>query len=117
MTFTVPDRLPGYNELTRGHWSARQRLKETHMGIVVWCAKIDGVRPVKGLVEISITCYEPNHRRDHDNVVAGAAKIIMDALKNMGIIQGDGQKYVRYVPQPVQVDRIKPRVEIEIREV
>ena len=113
--FAIPGRLPGYNELMRGHWARRQQTKNDAMTRVQTYAKIYGIRPVDGLVEVSIACFEPNAKRDADNVTSGAAKIVLDALKNMGIIKGDGQKYVRYAPRLVTVDRANPRVEVEIK--
>lgn len=114
--YTIPGRLPGYNELTKGHWAARQRVKQAAMDLVGWNIKAQGMWRYTGKITVEIRCFEPNRKRDDDNVTSGAAKVILDAMKNMSMIQGDGQRYVRCVKHPVEVDRERSRVEIEIRE-
>ena len=112
--FTIPGRLPGYNELTSGHWAKRHKTKQEAMDTVGWCVRDAGLKPIDGKVTVEITCYEPNARRDCDNVTSGAAKVILDALQACRIIKGDGRKYVRCVKHPAEVDRHKPRVEVQI---
>lgn len=115
--FTIQGRLPGYNELTHGHWASCQRIKNVAMETVGWAAEAAKIKPVRGRVKVTIRCYEPNRRRDDDNVTSGASKVILDALQNCGILSGDGQKYVRCIKRPVEVDKANPRVEVEISEV
>jgi Holliday junction resolvase RusA-like endonuclease len=119
--FTIPGRLPGLNEIISSssrHWAVAYRQKKEAKTIVQFAAKAAKIRPVEGKVIITIACYEPNRRRDIDNVRAGACKIILDALQDIKILQGDGQKYIADIIQPaVQVDKVNPRIEVEIREV
>lgn len=115
--FVIPGRLPGYNELTRGHWRERQDTKNYGMNIAAAHARQAKIKPVKGRVNIRVSCYEKDKRRDFDNVLSGAAKVVFDALKNMGVIKGDGQRYVEYQPVPVATDRDNPRIEVELKEV
>lgn len=114
LQFTVPGRLPGYNELGAGHWARRGRIKREAMEAVGWIIKANGIQPITSKVQVEIRCYEQNRRRDDDNVTSGASKIILDALQNIGILKGDGQKYVRCVKHPVEVDCENPRIEITI---
>lgn len=66
---------------------------------------------------MTISCYEPNARRDVDNVTSGAGKVILDALQEIGVLQGDGRKYIaQVIYSAVEVDRKNPRVEISIEE-
>lgn len=117
-TFTIEGRLPGYNELNKGSWHVCRRVKLEAMNNVMWSAKIARLKPIKGQCEITIACFEPNARRDVDNVTSGAGKVVLDALQQMGLLQGDGRKYVNQVGYPhVEVDRKRPRVEVEIREI
>jgi len=68
-------------------------------------------------VVITIRCFEPDARRDPDNVTSGAAKCVLDALQNMGVLKNDNRKHVTpRLPKP-EVDRQNPRVEIEIVEI
>lgn len=113
--FAIPGRLPGYNELHRT-WQVSRRIKQDAMDLVMWSAKTR-LRPVKGRCVVRISCYEPNARRDVDNVTSGASKVILDALQQIGVLAGDGRKYVKQVELPApEVDRKNPRVEVEIRE-
>lgn len=116
-TFTIPGRLPGYNELHMHPWQVARRVKKEAMDAVIWAAREARLQPVKGRCVVRICCYEPNRRRDVDNVKAGANKVILDALQQVGILAGDGQKYVADVQTTVEVVREDPRVEVIIREV
>lgn len=100
-TFTIPGRLPGYNELHKHPWQAARRVKQEAMDAVIWAARAARIQPVQGRCVVKICCYEPNRRRDVDNVKAGANKVILDALQQMGILKGDGQKYVADVKTDV----------------
>lgn len=115
--FVIDDRLPGYNDLHQQPWYKSRRIKQNAMDTVMWYARIAGLKPIQGRCIVTITCYEPNARRDVDNVKAGANKVILDALQQMGILKGDGRKYVAdtYNP-PVEVDRRNPRVEVVIED-
>lgn len=67
-------------------------------------------------VALDFRWYEPNRRRDPDNVCF-AHKFILDALVNNGIIKGDSQKYITGLNDDFFVDREFPRIEVTIREV
>jgi Holliday junction resolvase RusA-like endonuclease len=115
----IPGRLPGLNEIinsSRTHWAVAAKQKKDAMAYMQAYITICKIKPVDGFAEITITCYEPNKHRDADNVQAGANKLILDALQQAGIIQGDGQKYIKLFQPPVEVDRENPRVEVEIGE-
>lgn len=112
--FTIPGRLPGYNELKDGHWAVRQKKKQAAMDIVALCARAARIKSVKGQCYIRIVCYEPNQRRDEDNVKSGACKVILDALQQARILAGDGSKYISKTDIEIQLDRQNPRVEVEI---
>lgn len=116
MKFIINGRLPGYNELNKGHWAKRHKIKQDAMTDVVSWARVANIKPVKRKVRVEIQCFEPNLKRDDDNVTSGASKVILDALQNCGILQGDGQKYVQCVKHPVQLDRNNPRIEVTITE-
>ena len=112
--FTIPGRLPGYNDLKDGHWIVRQKKKQQAMDVVMWRAKAARIKPVKGRCYIRIVCHEGSLRRDEDNVKSGACKVILDALQQAGILAGDGRKYISKTDIEIQLDRQNPRVEVEI---
>ena len=116
--FTIPGRLPNMNDLIKGHWTVQQQKKKEAMNSVLAAQRWGKIKPVERYpVLVEINCFEPNARRDQDNVQAGAKKIILDALQRAGILAGDGQKYIADIicPKP-QIDRKKPRVEVVLKE-
>ena len=117
----IPGRLPGLNEAfnaarTNRHIEANQRRAfENH---IVWCAKrcLNGWRP-KGAVILHYTFYEPNKRRDKDNVASYAMKLTQDALVKAGYLRGDGWNEIENFTFAWRVDKKTPRVEVELEEV
>lgn len=65
-------------------------------------------------VTLKVRFYEPDRRRDEDNVIAGL-KFIQDALVCMKVLKDDSQKYVHVLPE-VFVDTENPRIEVDIEE-
>ena len=116
--FTISGRLPNMNDLIKGHWTVQQQKKKEAMNAVLAAARWGKIKPVERYpVLVEINCFEPNARRDQDNVQAGAKKVILDALQRCGILAGDGQKYIADIicPKP-QIDRKNPRVEVVLKE-
>lgn len=62
-----------------------------------------------------ITFYEPNYRRDLDNI-SFATKFILDALVKSGVLEDDGQKYVSGLEYEFKKSKENPRIEVEIIE-
>lgn len=112
----IPGRLPGYNELTTGHWARRNRVKRVSMDIVTWEIMRQDIQPVSGKAIVQITCYEPSRKRDPSNVRSGAEKIILDALQNSGIIRNDNWRWLEDKPSMVEYDKHQPRVDVRIEE-
>lgn len=78
-------------------------------------------RDLKGVVienPITITyCfYEPNRRRDKDNIAAFAMKVIQDALVAEGVIKNDGWKEIYSFECYFDVDKVNPRIEVRLEE-
>ena len=69
----------------------------------------------KNPVRLSFRWYEPNRKRDLDNV-RFAKKFILDALVSNGIIIADGWKGVAGFTDQFFVDRELPRIEVDIQE-
>jgi len=98
-------------------WWAGAEVKRKAMRSVTWQLFQAKAPKFKAPVIITLACFERDRRRDIDNVRSGATKIIQDALKQMGVIKNDSQRWVRDVRYiPVQVDKRNPRVELEITE-
>ena len=61
--------------------------------------------------------FEPKKNRDKDNIFAYAAKIILDAMVELKIIDNDGWKNVENFTHDFFVDATTPRIEVYIEEV
>ena len=66
-------------------------------------------------IKLKIAWYEPDNRRDVDNITF-AVKFILDELVSAGIIKDDSRKYVSAIENVVLTDRNDPRIEVEIIE-
>lgn len=66
-------------------------------------------------VELKFRWYEPNKKRDLDNICF-AKKFILDALVSNGTIKADGWKGVIGFTDEFFVDKENPRIEVEINE-
>lgn len=67
-------------------------------------------------VKIVYHFYEPNARRDKDNISGYFHKIFQDALVQSGVIRDDGWKEICDFEDHFYVDRKNPRIEVEIYE-
>lgn len=68
-------------------------------------------------VHIAYRFYEPNKKRDLDNIPGYFHKIFQDALVRSGVLANDGWKNITGFSDDFYCDRMNPRIEIEIREV
>ncbi len=116
MKFDILGRLPGTNEIieaAKSHYAAYSKMKDEYTDIVAWLAK---KLPKYDRITLVITWYEPNEKRDPDNVMGGQ-KFILDGLVRAGTIPNDTRKYIKSITHIPELDRKNPRVEIEIKEV
>ncbi|WP_461240299.1 RusA family crossover junction endodeoxyribonuclease [Paucilactobacillus sp. N302-9] len=60
------------------------------------------------------TWYTKNLRKDPDNV-SFAIKFIFDGMMKAGLIENDGRKTVLGIEHKFEVDKIDPRVEVELK--
>lgn len=114
----ISGRLTGRNEAeraARAHWSKGAKLKSDETIRVQQEILVQRIKPVLyGKAEVTVTFFEPDGRRDADNVLGGL-KYIMDGLVKMRIIIDDGPKYVDLITLPVKIDRKNPRIEVQIK--
>lgn len=116
MNFTILGRLPSLNEYTKANRTniyvgakmkkdAQAQIKQGLQGVTR--------REVLTPCQVRFKWYEPNEKRDLDNV-AFAKKFILDALVEEGILPNDSPKYVRGFQDLFFVDKVNPRIEVEI---
>lgn len=113
---TIPGTLPGMNEIIKAnrfnrYAGGKQKREETDR--ISWVAK--GYPRISKKVDAVITWYCTNRKRDPDNVDAGA-KFIFDGLVNAGILFNDGWKNIGDITHRHRVDKMNPRVEVELIE-
>ena len=116
MKLIIPGTLPSLNEIidaAKGHWNNYREMKETYTQYVAWRAKR---LPKVTCADLIITWYCPDRRRDKDNIMAGT-KFLLDGLQKAKKIENDGWKQIRNITHRFEVDKVEPRVEVEIIEV
>lgn len=121
--FVISGRLSGLNEYTkvcRGNAYQANNFKKANQQIVKNAIR-DALRHRflhrvdKYPCQLRIAWYEPNSRRDVDNVTF-ATKFILDAMVDEGIIEDDSRKYVSAITHRVMTDKQFPRIEVVIDE-
>ena len=122
MKFTIKGTLPSLNNYisaNRTNKNAGAEFKKDYQRIIGLYIKKAKLKPVKKYpITLRIKFYEPNKRRDLDNVQSFSTKIIQDALVTYGILENDNQKCINKLENNnFYLDRKNPRIEVEIEEV
>ena len=118
MLLVLPGSLPGHNEYIkacRASKYAGAEMKKNVEELIQWQIKRQ-IRRKFTSVRLEFIWYEPNRKRDKDNI-AFAKKFILDALQATGVISGDGWGQVVGFSDEFFVDKVNPRVEIFIEAV
>ena len=115
---TIPGRLPGCNEwinAERTNKHAAAKLKRETQDKIRYCIRKDlkGVKLWKEAIVIQYRWYEPNRKRDKDNI-AFAHKFIQDALVEEGVLLNDGWEDIDSFWDEFYVDKNKARVEVRM---
>ena len=115
--FIIKGRLDGLNEYTkanRGNKFGGNTCKKNNEAVVA--CFLHRLKPVSVPVKLIFKWYEPNVRRDVDNI-AFAKKFICDCLVQNRILPNDNQQWVKGFTDEFAVDKINPRIEVEIIEI
>lgn len=117
-TLVIEGLLPTLNEYTRAcrgnKYAGASMKKHSEQIISVYIRnQLKGIR-FDGAVELAFRWYEPNKKRDLDNICF-AKKFILDALVSNGIIVADGWKGVKGFTDNFFVDKENPRIEVDIK--
>ena len=111
--FTLYGRLPALNKELRRNNFGNSKIKGD---LELWISneiktQLRGVR-IRDPFAMAIKWYNPNRRRDHDNIEYGI-KYILDAAQKAGLIANDGPKFYNGgVMHMHGLDREHPRIEI-----
>ena len=119
VTLTIDGKLPNLNDYTKACRANRyagaemKRKAEEKITAHIW-EQLDGSR-FTSPVRLGFRWYEPNKRRDLDNICL-AKKFILDALVSAGTIPSDNWSGVHGFTDDFFVDKDCPRIEVDIFE-
>lgn len=122
--FTIKGTLPGLNDylkaersFTRNH-SCGNDMKQKYQVLITSAIRTQLKRlRIHVPVYIRYAFYEPNRRRDLDNIAAVAHKFTQDALVRCGVLENDGWKEITGFSDSFYIDRHNPRIEVTLLEV
>lgn len=117
----IPGKLDNLNDYitacrTNQYKGAKVKHKNENRVIQAIYEQLGRLR-IKKPVYMSYTWYEPNKRRDLDNVSSFGRKVIQDALVETRVLENDGWKNIVGFQDNFYIDVDNPRVEVVIREV
>lgn len=116
MELVIYGTLPNLNDYTkacRSNKFAGSVMKRDSEKIISYYIQRQLKTQIKGSVRLAFKWYEPNKKRDLDNICF-AKKFILDALVSNGIIESDGWKGVVGFTDEFFVDSKNPRIEVDI---
>lgn len=114
--FIIEGCLPSLNEYTNANRTnkyAGAKLKKQATQLVVLYAKTQ-LQGEYEQIELCITYYCKNKRKDPDNV-AFAKKFILDGLQESGHLKNDGWNNILGWSERFEIDKDRPRIEVEIK--
>lgn len=116
---TIPGRFPGLNEFIdanrrkKGKFNPGNTMKQKDQRTI--CHYLPEVR-FKKKIFIEYNFFEPNSKRDKDNISGYFHKVFQDALVQAGCIPNDGWKEIRGMTDYFEIDKRNPRIEVVIEE-
>ena len=114
----IPFTLPGLNEYINANRDSKYtgaQMKKTATEAIAWYvfAEHQNLKITKRSRYL-MHWYCPDKKKDPDNISA-AVKFIMDGLVMAGTIINDTWRYVEGYEHDYSIDKVYPRVEIQIR--
>lgn len=114
-------KLPGLNEYTAANRTnpyKGAKVKSDAEDTVIWQIR----QQLRGLhinkpVLLKYDFYEPNKKRDLDNISSFAHKVIQDSLVKTKVLENDGWKNIVGFLDQFYCDPDRPRIEVTIAEV
>ena len=117
---TIPGRLDALNEYTSANRTNPHKggkMKRDNEDTIIWSIRqqLRGLH-IENPVLVYYQFYEPNSKRDNDNILSCAAKFIQDSLVKTGILKNDNQKCIHRFYFDIYIDAKNPRIEVAITE-
>ena len=120
--FTIEGTMPSLNEYlaeTGRHPKAGYKVKKEYVNTAIMYWRLSDYRDwVATKPVITHFCfYEPNLKRDSDNITSCAVKFIHDALRDIGVVKDDNREFIQTFTHDFYLDRVSPRIEVYIEEI
>ena len=118
LKIVIPGRFPSLNEYIAankkrsGNWNAGNAMKKRDQTEI--CRYLPKDKTFKKRIFIQYTFFEPNTRRDKDNISGYFHKIFQDAMVQAGMIRDDGWAYIYGMADYFEIDTKYPRIEVII---
>lgn len=117
----IENRLPSLNEYQyacRSHYSKGADMKRQWIMIVAAYIhqQLRDIHIDKRVI-IEYKWYEPNKKRDLDNISGFGKKVIQDALVECDVLKNDGWGYIGGFSDTFFIDKENPRIEVYIKEI
>lgn len=120
MTYTLTVDIPRppmtSNDQRRADYRTVARKKKEAAEPVAWLVRQQQI-PQLDRVDVTVTWFAPDARRRDSDSLGPYCKAILDALVGSGVLRDDDSRYVRQTAMRVEIDRTRPRIEIELKEV
>lgn len=117
-TLIIYGKLAGLNDYTKAcrtnKYVGAQMKNNAEMLILTYIRK-QKIGRFSGKVKLNFRWYEPNRKRDLDNICF-AKKFILDALVSFGTIEADGWRCVIGFTDEFFLDAVNPRIEVDVIE-
>lgn len=116
---TIPNAVLSNNEVIKMHWAVKRATRRAY-GWALQVAILESreIEPDflyrKTRRRVKIVSYR-GRTLDPDNL-SGGAKILIDAMRDLGLIFRDSKKWI-ILEIDDRLDRLNPRTEIEIEEI
>lgn len=116
LPFTFPG-LNDYIDAERSHRQKAAKMKREWQNAVMFCIRRQIREKFTRPVHMRYLWVEKDRRRDKDNVAAFGRKVIQDALVKARVLENDGWANIVGFSDAFEVDKKRPRVEVEIVEI
>lgn len=114
-------RYPSLNEFISAnnqHRLKANKMKHESERTIIACVMAQlGKLKIQNKIFIKYDFYEPNKKRDLDNISGYFHKVFQDSLVTCGVIQNDNWHYVVGYQDNFYIDNKSPRIEVTICEV
>lgn len=116
LTIDIPRPPLSSNDQRRAHWT-KVRTAKAHVETLV-AAEVRKVGvPRLDKITVLITWFAPDARARDVDSLGPFLKASLDALVKSGVLVDDNSRFVREASTRIDIDRARPRIEIELKEV